>query len=64
MVLPPMGGKESELSVEKLVALPPGRGLTPQLCSGRLGAPSDDVHFVVRVIPTNRAAKLGIRRLH
>jgi hypothetical protein len=49
MVFPPMGGKDSELSVEKLVALPPGRGLTLELSSGRLGGPSDGVHLVVRV---------------
>ena len=49
MVLPPLGGKESELSVEKLVALPPGRGLALQVSLGRLGGPGDGVHFVVRV---------------
>jgi hypothetical protein len=49
MVHPPTGGKDSEISLDRLVRLPSDPTVALRVALGRLGGSGDGVHFVVRV---------------
>ena len=48
-VFPPIGGKESEFSLDNLITLPKAKGLQLSFNMGRYGGLGDGVNFVVRV---------------
>jgi len=49
MVHPPTGGKDSEISIDRLIRLPDDASTALRVTLGRLGGAGDGVHFVVRV---------------
>jgi hypothetical protein len=49
MVHPPTGGKDSEISIDRLIRLPDDPSVALRITLGRMGGSGDGVHFVVRV---------------